>query len=62
VALTIDTLGSRGMDTGCYSGTFVDQAFDAHAALRYLSTLKVVDSERGPLGSINGRLSHALRN
>ena len=46
VALTIDTLGSRGMDTGCYSGTFVDQAFDAYAALRYLSTLKVVDSAR----------------
>ena len=46
VALTIDTLGPRGMDSGCYSGTFVDQAFDAYAALRYLSTLKVVDAER----------------
>jgi dienelactone hydrolase len=46
VALTIDTLGPRGMDSGCYSGTFVDQAFDAYAALRYLSTLKVVDTER----------------
>jgi dienelactone hydrolase len=34
------------MDSGCYSGTFVDQAFDAYAALRYLSTLKVVDAER----------------
>jgi dienelactone hydrolase len=32
--------------SGCYSGTFVDQAFDAYAALRYLSTLKVVDAER----------------
>ena len=46
VALTIDTLAPRGMDSGCYSGTFVDQAFDAYAALRYLSTLKVVDAER----------------
>ena len=46
MALTIDTLGPRGMDSGCYSGTFVDQAFDAYAALRYLSTLKVVDAER----------------
>ena len=46
VALTIDTLGPSGMDSGCYSGTFVEQAFDAYAALRYLSTLKVVDAER----------------
>jgi dienelactone hydrolase len=46
VALTVDTLGSRGIDTGCYSGTFVDQAFDAYAGLRYLSTLEVVDAER----------------
>ena len=46
VALTIDTLGPRRMDGGCYSGTFVDQAFDAYAALRYLSTLKVVDAGR----------------
>ena len=34
------------MDGGCYSGTCVDQAFDAYAALRYLSTLKVVDAGR----------------
>jgi dienelactone hydrolase len=46
VALAIDTLGPRGMDSGCSSGTFVDQAFDADAALRYLSTLKVVDAKR----------------
>jgi dienelactone hydrolase len=46
VALAIDTLGPRGMDSGCYSGTFMDQAFDAYAALRYLSTLKVVDAQR----------------
>jgi dienelactone hydrolase len=46
VALAIDTLGPRGMDSGCYSGTFMDQAFDAYAALRYLSTLKFVDAER----------------
>ena len=38
--------GPRRMDGGCYSGTFVDQAFDAYAALRYLSTLKVVDAGR----------------
>src|SRR5215469_13094834 len=46
VALTIDTLGLRGMDSGCYSGTFVAQAFDAYPAFRYLSTLKVVDAQR----------------
>jgi dienelactone hydrolase len=46
VALSIDTLGPRGMDSGCGSGIFVDQAFDAYAALRYLSTLEVVDAER----------------
>jgi len=46
VALAIDTLGPRSMDGGCYSGTFMDQAFDAYAALRYLSTLKFVDAGR----------------
>jgi dienelactone hydrolase len=46
VALAIATLGPRGMDSGCYSGTFMDQAFDAYAALRYLSALKFVDAER----------------
>ncbi|MBV9377695.1 MAG: hypothetical protein JO320_22055 [Alphaproteobacteria bacterium] len=51
VALVIDTLGPRSMDGGCYSGTFVDQAFDAYAAFRYLSTLKFVDAERVALGN-----------
>jgi dienelactone hydrolase len=34
------------MESGCNSGTFMDQAFDAYAALRYLSMLKGVDAER----------------
>jgi dienelactone hydrolase len=46
VALSIDTLGPRGMEGGCRSGTFLDQAFDAYAALRYLSSLEVVDARR----------------
>ena len=45
VALTVDTLGRRGLD-GCYSGTYTDQAFDAYAALRYLATLEAVDPQR----------------
>jgi len=45
VALTVDTLGPRGLD-GCGGGNYIDQAFDAHAALRYLATLEVVDSAR----------------
>jgi dienelactone hydrolase len=61
VALTIDTLGPRGMDSGCYSSTFMDQAFDAYAALRYLSTLKVVDAERVALfGQSMGRRHRLL--
>jgi dienelactone hydrolase len=46
VALSVDTLGLRGRETGCGSGTYVDQAFDAYAALRYLSTLEIVDAKR----------------
>ena len=42
VALTVDTLGSRGI-TGRCGGQIVDQAFDAYAALRYLSRLEFVD-------------------
>ena len=34
------------MEGGCRSGTFLDQAFDAYAALRYLSSLEVVDARR----------------
>jgi hypothetical protein len=57
----LDTLGPRGY-TGCYSDTFTDRAFDAYAALRCLSTLKI--RRRGAscaLRSIDGRLGHALR-
>ena len=42
VALTVDTLGPRGI-TGRCGGQIVDQAFDAYAALRYLSGLEFVD-------------------
>jgi dienelactone hydrolase len=44
-ALTVDTLGPRGLD-GCAAGTYSDQAFDAYAALRYLATLEAVDPAR----------------
>src|SRR5215470_14001689 len=40
VALTIDTLGPRGIVGLCYANTYIDQAFDAYAALRYLSRLE----------------------
>ena len=46
VALAVDTLGSRGMERGCRSDTFQDQAFDAYAAVRYLSALDAVDPAR----------------
>ena len=46
VALTVDTLDRRGMEHGCGSGTFQDQAFDAYAALRYLAALEAVDPAR----------------
>jgi dienelactone hydrolase len=42
VALTVDTLGPRGIAGRC-GGQIVDQAFDAYAALRYLSRLEFVD-------------------
>jgi dienelactone hydrolase len=45
-ALSVDTLGRRGLDGSCYAGTYIDQAFDAYAALRYLSTLAFVDAKR----------------
>ena len=76
VALAIDTLGPRGMDSGCYSGTFVDQAFraalsvDAEGGVQVTSTrfeqsgwLQGRRRETGgDLWSIDGRRSHALRN
>ena len=45
VALAIDTFGSRGRKSDCGTGS-LDQVSDAYAALRYLSTLEVVDAER----------------
>jgi dienelactone hydrolase len=45
VALTVDTLGSRGITNRC-GGQIADQAFDAFAALRYLSRLEFVDPAR----------------
>ena len=46
MALAVDSLGPRGRASGCGSGLYLDQAFDAHAALRFLSTLAFVDGER----------------
>jgi dienelactone hydrolase len=46
VALAVDTLGPRGRNSGCGSGILLEQASDAYAALRYLSTLEIVDAER----------------
>ena len=45
VALTVDSLGSRDITSGC-GGRSVDQAFDAYAALHYLSQLDFVDPAR----------------
>src|SRR5215472_4775038 len=45
VALTVDSLGPRGISSGC-SGGLIAQAFDAYAALRYLSQLDFVDPAR----------------
>jgi dienelactone hydrolase len=44
VALTVDSLRPRGITSRCGGGMFLDQAFDAYAALRYLSQLEFVDS------------------
>jgi dienelactone hydrolase len=45
VALTVDSLGPRGLASGC-GGGLLGQAFDAYAALRYLSHLDFVDPAR----------------
>ena len=37
VALTVDSLGPRGIANHCGGGPFLDQVFDAYAALRYLA-------------------------
>jgi dienelactone hydrolase len=46
VALTVDSLGPRGIASHCGGGLFLAQAFDAYAALRYLSQLDFVDPAR----------------
>lgn len=46
VALAVDSLGPRDRTGGCGSGLYLDQAFDAYAALRFLSTLAFVDAGR----------------
>ena len=45
VALAVDSLGPRGIASRCGGGGD-DQAFDAYAALRYLSQLDFVDPAR----------------
>src|SRR6516225_2782018 len=45
VSLTVDSLGPRGIASGC-GGGFRDQPFDAYAALSYLSQLDFVDPAR----------------
>jgi len=45
VALAVDSLGPRGISNRCGSGG-IEQAFDAYAALRYLSQLDFVDPAR----------------
>lgn len=46
VALTVDSLGPRDIASHCGGGWFLEQAFDAYAALRYLSQLEFVDPAR----------------
>ena len=45
-ALAVDSLGPRGIAGRCGGGSSRDQAFDAYAALRYLSRLQFVDPAR----------------
>src|SRR5215472_13707557 len=57
-ALTVDSLGPRGIASRCGGGGSLDQAFDAYAALRYLSRLDFVDPARvGVLGNSMGGFS-----
>jgi dienelactone hydrolase len=46
VALAVDSLGPRGLTDRCGGVGLLDQAFDAYAALRYLSELYFVDPAR----------------
>jgi dienelactone hydrolase len=61
VALTVDSLGPRGMTSRCGGAGSLDQAFDAYAALRHLSLLDFVDPAGGGARPIDGRLGSALR-
>ena len=45
MALDVDSLAPRGFTNHCGS-FFLDQAFDAYAALRYLAGLEIVDPAR----------------
>ena len=45
VALAVDSLSPRGISSACRGGS-LGQAFDAYAALRYLTTLEDVDPGR----------------
>jgi dienelactone hydrolase len=57
VALTVDSLGPRGIASRCGGGS-LDQAFDAYAALRYLSQLDFIDPARvAVLGNSMGGFS-----
>jgi dienelactone hydrolase len=58
VALTVDSLGPRGIASRCGGGGLIDQAFDAYAALLYLSQLDFVDPARvAVLGNSMGGFS-----
>jgi len=46
VALAVDSLGPRGIASRCGYGGLLDHAFDAYAALHYLSQLDFVDPAR----------------
>jgi dienelactone hydrolase len=58
VALAVDTLAPRGITSRCGGGLLLDQAFDAYAALRYLSQLDFADPARvAVLGNSMGGFS-----
>ena len=46
VALTVDSLGPRGITNACGGSVGTSQAFDAYAALRYLAAQDFVDPKR----------------
>jgi dienelactone hydrolase len=58
VALTVDSLSPRDITSHCRGGWAPEQAFDAYAALRYLSQLAFVDAARvAVLGQSMGGLA-----